>query len=289
MKIAFIGDIHGRIFHTLAVLDYWQIRNNCKFDAIIQVGDLGAYPNPDEEMLKSKFVLQDPTELDFSRFIYADENLQKNLQFIRQRFQCSIWFIRGNHEDFAWLEEVSAKSGETISSIDPFDLLQYVSDGAIIDVGNSKVAFLGGIETEITDERSFNEKAYSKLIDFKPGEVDILVTHDAPYGVGDGFKGEIQGSRKITELIETIQPRYLIAGHYHHMNGPRVYGKTTYMGLNILIPPIKKDKLGRVQQGSIGILDTEEDRVDFVTDDWLSKFDREFVFNNYIEKLKSII
>ena len=288
MKIAFVGDIHGRIFHTLAILDYWQTKNNYKLDAIIQVGDLGAYPKPDEIMLNSKFVLQDPTELDFSRFIHADGVLKENLSFIRQRFRNPIWFIRGNHEDFSWLEHLSAKSGEAVTSVDQFNLLKYVADGTIADIGGLKVAFLGGIETETADERTIKESAYDQLIEQKPGEIDVLVTHDAPYGIGVGFKGEIQGSRNITELIETIQPKYLFAGHYHHMNGPRKYGETTYMGLNILIPPIKKDKLGRSQPGSICILDIDKDQAEFVTDDWLAEFDREFDFNKYIEKIKNV-
>jgi Icc-related predicted phosphoesterase len=31
------------------------------------------------------------------------------------------------------------------------------------------------------------------------------------------FNGEVQGSRKITTLLEVMQPKYLIAGHYHHV------------------------------------------------------------------------
>jgi predicted phosphodiesterase len=49
MKLGFVGDIHGKVFLALAVLTAWQIRNQCKLDLIFQVGDIGAYPNPDNE------------------------------------------------------------------------------------------------------------------------------------------------------------------------------------------------------------------------------------------------
>ena len=288
MRIAFVGDVQGRIFHLFSVLDSWQSRNNCKFDAMIQVGDLGAYPNPDEKMLTSKFVLQDPTELDFSRFIYADKDLKNYLLLTREQFKCPIWFIRGNHEDFLWLDEIKRSSINPISSIDQFDLLHYVSDGTVTDIHNMKVAFLGGIETSELDEGSINEIEYQKLIQYSPGEIDVLVTHDAPYGINVGFKGKVQGSKKITHLIEQVQPKYLIAGHYHHMNGPRKYGRTIYMGLNILVPPIRKEELGKVQAGSICVLDTVTNMLEFVTDEWLSEFDCEFQFSKYVKGLKKI-
>jgi hypothetical protein len=41
--------------------------------------------------------------------------------------------------------------------------------------------------------------------------------------------------------------KYLVAGHYHHMIEPQKIGTTKYLGLNILIPPARKDKLGCVR------------------------------------------
>jgi predicted phosphodiesterase len=69
LLIGFVGDTHGRVLHTLAVLSEWQIRTKKKLDLIIQVGDLGAYPEPSEEVRNEKYVRQDPAELDFSRFL----------------------------------------------------------------------------------------------------------------------------------------------------------------------------------------------------------------------------
>jgi Icc-related predicted phosphoesterase len=285
MKIAFIGDIHGRIFHAIATIISWQIINNQKLDMIIQVGDFGAYPNPNDTMLNNKFILEDPTELDFSKYMNADLALQDDLWYARRQLCNPIYFIRGNHEDFEWLNLIS-ENGTKITALDKFDLIRYIPDGTIMDLNGIKIAFLGGIETSKEELRAIDYKAYNNLIKSEPGDIDILVTHDSLYGTGISFKGEVQGSRKVTHLVKTIQPKYLVAGHYHHMIEPQEMGATKYLGLNILIPPIRKDNSGCVQKGSIAVLDTIEGALELVKDNWLSQINKDFNFTNFIEEIK---
>lgn len=286
MKIAFVGDIHGRIFHTLAVLTEWQQQNKEKLDLIIQVGDLGAFPEPDEEMKNTRFVLEDPTELDFSRYINAKGKTAESILYTREKHINRIYFIRGNHDDFNWLNSTSHVSENGIVDVDPFGILHYVTDGTIQSHGELSIAFLGGIETEQTEPKSIDTNAYKKLMQMDPGVIDILITHDAPYGISTSFTGKTQGSPLVSELIKKMQPRYLIAGHYHHMNGPTNYGKTTYLGLNILIPPLRRDELRKVQPGSLAILDTAKDTLQFVTAEWLSGFAKGFRFNSFVKQVK---
>lgn len=286
MKIAFMGDIHGRIFHAIAAVTMWQIKKEQKLDMIIQVGDFGAYPSPDEIMLNNKFIREDPTELDFSKYIKADLKLQDDLKYIRQKFICPIHFIRGNHEDFEWLNIISEHDSK-IAPVDKIDLIHYIPDGAIIDFHGVRVAFLGGVETNAEDAKSIKDRAYNNLIKNKPGSIDILVTHDSPYGTGISYTGEVQGSKKVTELLKALKPRYLIAGHYHHVIGPQSIEKTQYLGLNTLIPPIRKDKTRSIQQGSIAILDTCEDTLELVSDEWLTEINKDFTFESFVQKLKA--
>jgi hypothetical protein len=42
MKIAFLGDLHGRVFHALALVVAWQATMAEPLDLVIQVGDMGA-------------------------------------------------------------------------------------------------------------------------------------------------------------------------------------------------------------------------------------------------------
>jgi len=285
MKIGFVGDVHGRMFHTLAVLATWQLKSNEKLDLIIQVGDLGAYPFPTQDMINSRFVLEDPTELDFSKFLNAKGILFENLLYIKNEINTPIYFIRGNHEDFSWLNEISKNN--KITNIDRLNLFHYVVDGTVMKINDSNIAFLGGIETDRENDTSIKLTQYNKLFNYKEREIDILVTHDAPYGIGVNFKGQVQGSKKISSLIKKIQPRYHIAGHYHHLNGPRMYDHTTYLGLNVLVPPLRKDPLRRVQPGSIAILDTTLNKLRVLEDEWLTQFSTiNFDFNEFIEWYK---
>lgn len=271
MILCFMGDIHGRIFHAIAVLIQWQRVHKKRIDFIAQVGDFGAYPTPDEEMLADKFVQQDPSELDFSRFYSGNHSV--DMEFVKTHLRSPIHFIRGNHEDFRWLAEISKESG-SIVDVDPWGLVRYIKDGTELTLGGMKLFFLGGIETEGKDERSINQEIYEALLTRIPGDIDILVTHEAPYGISTNFKGRVQGSKQITRIIETIKPKFLISGHYHHMSGPTEYGATTYRGLNILIPPVGRDPLGKVQPGSMVIMDTETGVCEFVMEEWLNSIHR---------------
>ena len=44
MLMAFVGDVHGRVLHAIAALAGRQKATRRPFDLIVQVGDLGAYP-----------------------------------------------------------------------------------------------------------------------------------------------------------------------------------------------------------------------------------------------------
>ncbi len=197
-----------------------------------------------------------------------------------------IHFIRGNHEDTPWLQQLAAASATEAVAVDPFDLFAYVPDGRVLTFGGQRIAFLGGIETPDPGQRAadpappavFDQVAYAALSAHGVGAVDILVTHDAPHGIRVGFHGQTQGSRMITDLIARLQPAYHLAGHYHHLNGPRRYGRTTYLGLNIVLPPVHRDPERRVQPGCLAILDTDADTLQPMTEPWLAGFDKDFDF-----------
>lgn len=283
MLIGFIGDLHGRVFHALALVATWQKRAGRRLDLVIQVGDLGAFPNPEElDLATNRFVAEDPTELDFSRLLRAEGALAEDLRRVGRQLAGPIRFIRGNHEDAPWLRQrVEERAGERAAEtvpVDPFGLFHYVPDGRVLAFGARRIAFLGGIETREPGEQSIDRAAYDALGARGIGAVDILVTHDAPRGISVGFHGQTQGSPMISELIERLQPAYHLAGHYHHLNGPRRYGRTTYLGLNIVLPPVRRDPERRVQPGCLAVLDTSDDTLQPVAEPWLAGFDKDFDF-----------
>lgn len=270
MNIAFVGDIHGRVFHLMAILAQWQKVTGRRLEGIVQVGDFGAYPSPDESLRSSRFVREDPTELDFSKYVRTDRSLQDKARRIRSQLGVPIRFIRGNHEDFGYLSSLGDRNDDEAAA-DEIDMFRYVRDGTVQDIGGQRIAYLGGIETGTPgDERSLNMEAYGKLMEYGPDAIDILVTHDAPYGVGTDFHGRMQGSALITELIRRMEPTFLFAGHYHRRIGPLPFGRTTYFGLNILLPPRgdprRTEPTETIQSGSLAVLDTDTMTAEFVTD-----------------------
>ena len=53
------------------------------------------------------------------------------------------------------------------------------------------------------------------IYDKIPYNLDILLTHEQPYGIGDVITAEHLGSVPLLKAIEEKQPRYLFTGHLH--------------------------------------------------------------------------
>jgi Icc-related predicted phosphoesterase len=290
MKIGLVGDIHGQVFHLLATALCWQDRQGEPLDYILQVGDFGAFPNLaslQQDKAAWRFVQHNPAEMDFIRLLELTEGrLVQRLLKARKELTRPVYFIRGNHDDVAWLEEcrhqaelVAGVSPATVA-IDPFDLFHYVPDGSVMQLGDLTVGFLGGIETpEARPQDGFNEAAYQALMALPPGTLDLLVTHEPPYGVSTGYRGQVQGSAKITALMEAIRPRFLIAGHLHHVIGPRQFDGTTYLGLNVLFNA--RSERRAVEEDSMVVLDTRLATFELVKAGWLSQITQDFSFEEW--------
>lgn len=286
MQIAFFGDIHGQVYHLLAAVILWQKRRGTTLDMVIQVGDFGVERL--EKMTQNtevflRYAANNPAEFDFLRVHSAQNQLAEQLREIRQQLQQPIYFLRGDHDEVAWLGQLSqdAPPGKTIP-VDPFDLFHYIPDGTMMQCDGVKLAVFGGVEhpgrgKEGTEHDS---AALTALLATGPGEVDVLVTHEPPYGCSAGFYGQIQGSSQVSQLIELLQPRYHLAGHLHTMIGPKQYGPTTYFGLNQLggfvrSRPRQRNASQTLQQGTMALLNTETGILEFVTGDWLAELSLE--------------
>ncbi len=283
MKIGFIGDIHGRVFHVLGAALAWQQALGVRLDLIVQVGDFGAFPNPSNfDAPTARYVREDPSEQDFSRLLLASGDLSERLKAVKRQLLRPIHFIRGDHEDFAWLDERLA--GSEAADVDPFGLFRHVADGAVLNLDGTRLAFLGGSDTDKVGPAIDNE-TYETLLHLEPRSVDVLVTHDAPWAVSTGYQGQIQGSRRISALVEALEPRHHIAGHYHHLIGPKKFGRTTYLGLACLLHPPSRDPSRQVPPGAFVLLDTEEARARFVADRWVDRISENFDFECLIDQL----
>ncbi|HII88721.1 TPA: hypothetical protein HA253_03935 [Candidatus Woesearchaeota archaeon] len=60
--------------------------------------------------------------------------------------------------------------------------------------------------------------------------IDVLLTHEAPIGVGMEKDGKDLGRQEIREIIEQVQPRLAVFGH-HHVYREGQIGATRVIGL----------------------------------------------------------
>ncbi|MFC5183496.1 metallophosphoesterase family protein [Actinomadura harenae] len=273
MKIAFFGDVHGCVLHALGGAVLLARHREVELDAIVQVGDLGAFPGPERwDDASRRFGADHPAQGDFFRLLDPTPQMAGDVRRALERIPPFV-FLSGNHEDHDWLARLH-EAGGTLTAVDPLGAFRHVPCGHIADIAGQRTAFLGKIEKP--GPTDFDPGAYARLMDVEPGSVDVLVTHDGPYGLST-WRGVTQGSRKVTALIEHLRPRLHVGGHYHHEHGPRRYGPTTSYTLAQLVGPKANKRDARpinprqqIAPGSIALLDTRTYAFEYVHDAWLA-------------------
>lgn len=275
MKVAFIGDVHGCVLHALGVALMVQHRRGIRLDAVVQVGDLGAYPDAGRfDGPSRRFIADSPAQGDFFRLLDPSPELAATVRGALEQLP-PVLFVAGNHEDHEWLAGLHEAAGSQVVPVDPLGAFSHVACGNVIEIAGMRTAFLGLIEEP--GKMDFDEAGYARLSAAAPGSVDLLVTHEGPFGLSHNRQGEVQGSPKLTRLIEHLQPPLHISGHVHHENGPRYYGRTVSYALAQLVgtktaryhPGGNPEQ--RVADGSVGLLDTETHEFEYLHDAWLAE------------------
>ncbi|WP_084265184.1 metallophosphoesterase family protein [Actinomadura macra] len=275
MKVAFVGDVHGCVVHALGAVVLLQRHRQIQLDAVVQVGDLGAYPSPGRwDDSSRQFGAGHPAQSDFFRLLDRAPRVAESIQRALEEVP-PVLFLSGNHEDHDWLAWLHETSGAAVTPVDPLSAYHHVACGHVADVGGLRTAFLGMIESP--GVMDFDADAYDALMAAEPGSIDVLVTHEGPHGMSNDRHGKAQGSAKLSRLIERLQPPVHIGGHYHHENGPRSYGRTASYALGQLVEPkvsrwdpVRDNPQQQVMRGSVGLLDTATLDFEFVHDDWLA-------------------
>ena len=64
-----------------------------------------------------------------------------------------------------------------------------------------------------------------------PSDIDILISHGPPYGVGDlRANGRHAGDEELRKIVERrIKPKFHIFGHIHESYGAWTNGETTFI------------------------------------------------------------
>jgi len=116
---------------------------------------------------------------------------------------------------------------------DPPELCEYSSENLINLHGRSYsfegVTFFGvggSLPTPFYSTFTLSEEDIEKILDAR--KTAVLVTHTPPYGlkISKTWRGEIVGSKKLRQYIETFQPLLNICGHIHEHRGIDKIGAT---------------------------------------------------------------
>lgn len=137
-------------------------------------------------------------------------------------------FVWGNHDSERFLRKQTGKqkAGDSVYALTPGDVYT-LADG-------TRVAGLSGVYSEHffgTADRPLKYYGAEDVEAMKatPG-VDILLTHEAPAGIGLEKEGKDIGRPEITDVITAMQPRLAVFGHHHIYHEGRI-GATRVIGL----------------------------------------------------------
>lgn len=209
MRVVFAGDWHASSEAAWAAV---EMAHDIKADAIFHVGD----------------------------FLFTGKSKHKflgSLDRAQRRFNMPLYFVRGNHDDTAFL----ARKRETLGTVadTPFvplsDMLFYVPDGSVWEWDGVKIGGLGGafsvdhnFRTEGRDWWADEVTAWEDVQTIAGTEgLGILVTHDVPDTVNIrshrggtppaewDIAGAAPNQRAIALAVDGAAPEYHISGHMH--------------------------------------------------------------------------
>jgi predicted phosphodiesterase len=226
MLVCAAGDTHGALDRFYAEVLRFEASICATFDWILHVGDFGIWPDSDRVDGATR---KHDGAGDFPAW-WSE----------RRRAPRPTVFVKGNHEDFVWLDEQN----------DPEILpgLFYLANGAVfVASAGDRCLTIGGIggcfgpsdfERPSSSLQGYAKRHYTRdeigALEAK-GRVDILLLHDAPAGVsfkrhrrGAGYVSEAAG---LDDLVRAVRPRLCLFGHHHARFDAEVAG-VPCLGLN---------------------------------------------------------
>ncbi len=217
MILCAAGDAHGAIERLYRDVLAFEDSLGVRFDHVLHVGDFGIWP--DENRVDRATRNHDGAG-DFPAWFAASRAVPR-----------STVFVKGNHEDFDWLE-ARRQQGD----LEVLPRLRYLPNGTVVDLGgDGESIHIGGMggcfgpsnygrraeELQGRASRHFTQDEVDRLC--ASGPLDVLLLHDAPGGVEftwtrkDGsirrrFTSEAEG---LAQVVASTRPTVCLFGHYH--------------------------------------------------------------------------
>lgn len=268
------GDLHGRILPAFRLATVWA-KEHDPLAGILQVGDLGYFPNPAKlDKATVRHAKDDPLELGVFDVVQPTE--LADAIFDACSCPSALWFTAGNHEDFDELEQLGRTTSESHYPVDAYGFVRCIRDGAVADLsGGIRVGAAWGVDGQGANRRTnlpprgyIRERSIDQLLS---SSFDVLLSHDAPRDA----KRVGYGSELLASLIELAKPAFAFFGHYRGDGSESLvdYGPTRVYhmaGFEL------RERDGTPEPGSVGLLTWFGDRgeFDFLPSEWLKTFSR---------------
>lgn len=270
------GDLHGRVLPAFRLATAWAKDHRRRVDGILQVGDLGYFPDPARlDKATLRHAKDDPLELGvldvMRRCDVADAT------FDDPACPPQLWFTAGNHEDFDELERLSGTSGKQADFVvDYYCQVSCVKDGRVAELaGGLRVGAVWGVDdrnanhrTNLPDRGYIRPRAVDQLL---KDPFDVLLCHDAPADAKrPGF-----GSELLSILVHLAQPRFVFFGHYKG-EGMRCVKDFGGSEVHHMAGFELRTRDGTPEPGSVGVLTWGDGRGSFehLDREWLKTFSR---------------
>ena len=219
MTISCISDLHGHL--PIYPSPYWEGIEECEL--LLICGDILPL-HCQSKMIESRLWLID----EFKPWAASLPVEQ-------------VFFIAGNHD--AWLERNDLIAHQIFSSHDKVTYLKneyidYLSiqDSKVYRIFGTPYCHIFGNWPFMRDEETLAYK-FSRI----PENVDILISHDAPYGVSDicfqgwSADGQHKGCPELRDVIIEKKPKWNVKGHLHSTNREiEILGETKVVSCSIL-------------------------------------------------------
>ncbi len=269
------GDLHGRILPAVRCAAAWAKDHGTPVDGVLQVGDLGFFPDPTRmDRATLRHAADDP--LEYGAADVVDRNPFADAAFDDPHAPPALWFTAGNHEDFGELDRLGGGRGPDFP-VDAYGRVRAIRNGHAVELaGGPTVGAVWGVDGESPNRRTnlppaayISERAVDRLL--ARNGFDVLLCHDAPLDA----RRAGYGSRMLRSLIELARPAFAFFGHYKGAGAesPVDYGPTRAFhmaGFELHGPG------GRAETGSVGVLTWAggSGTFEYVPDPWLSTFTR---------------
>ncbi len=227
MNIAVFADLHGRLLLAFKLCARWQKENGERIDLILQAGDLGVYPTMNDlDHATRRYAEYDPTELGF---MHDFTHYNPAIAEILNETVCPMIFVRGNHEDHAWLDSQESKTPESLPLF-PIDAYRrvfllktgldhtFTSDGEDLHLLGIGRISPSKAETERQMGKYIQPYESQHIYDRPNRSVDVLLTHHSRTDfviLERGVKIKAStGMQEIEYILDQARPTYHFFGHY---------------------------------------------------------------------------